>query len=222
MRPVQTGLVYIALIIAVDGCARGRRAQPELIDLPPAATQPLYRLQVADADEAALLKQELKLDVEGVRGQDVYFRGDERTLAALKDLEYAVTPVDPRQVMSRVVRVMRRGIDEAQLLKTGVSLINREKTHWVVRATPRQLELLQGRRVDVRALDAEVHPRQVRIVVNEPADVQRVNELHVDIYSAARSRDGKVVIEGAAFDNQIDALRNANYQVTVLPPPPNN
>jgi hypothetical protein len=187
-------------------------------DLERLDARPTYRIQVDDADEAAIVQQEMKLDVVRVAGRDMDFHADAAQLARLKDSDYQVQQLDPQQNTFRVVRIPRRGKEAALLQSTGVTLINREEDYWVVRASVAQLKLLRNAGYKVAPLDHEVRPRDVRILVNEPADVQRVNEMHVDIFSARRDPKGKIVIEGAAFDAQIDALRNARYDVTVLPP----
>ena len=70
-----------------------------------------------------------------------------------------------------------------------------------------------------------------RILVPSTDDVARVGALGVDIYSAKRERPRQdtteergtgemIVIHGAAFDFQIDQLKNAAYNVEILTAPP--
>jgi hypothetical protein len=167
---------------------------------------------VEDESEAALLTQELDLERVRLEGTTLHFVGTPALLDRLRATGYSPVPSDRLEVERRVVRVYRRG-EESAVLETGVRLVNRERDYLVVDGTLQQLQLLRrlGYRLTAVGLN-EPRPREVRILVRSQDDVQRVNELHVDIYSVQQTPNG-VVISAGAFDGQIDALRAVGYQV---------
>ena len=190
----------------------------EQVVLPAPTGEPRYGITTDDPDEIALLVQRLKLGRPLVLGTALYFEADERQLAQLRELGYQPIRVDPEQVDSRAVRVMRRGSEE-ELRQQGVTIVNREPAYWIVSGTLAQVRRLvaAGYRLETVASD-EPRQRWVRISVASQDDVQRVANYQVDIFGVADSA-GRFVIRGGALDMQIDRLRQAGFNVVVVPTP---
>lgn len=182
-------------------------------------SRPLYRIEVEDASEAALIEQELKVKPELLQGRSFYYYGDESINKRLLALDYRPSPVDPDDIFTRLVRVERRGT-EAALRDIGVTIVLRERSYWVVRGTRKQLRVVARSGYRVQELGRrEPRPRQVRLVVSTPAQVDEVGALRVDIYDVQRTPAG-YVIHGGAFDDAIDDLRARRFVVQILPDPP--
>jgi len=118
------------------------------------------------------------------------------------------------------VRVYRRG-DEAEMLRSGVTLINREPDYWVVTGTLRQVGNLRTAGYRITALGPnEPLPREVRIRLRAGQSALVLGPFELDIYSVNSTRTGVEVTAGA-FDAQIDALRAAGYtveRISTVPP----
>ncbi|MBI3365983.1 MAG: hypothetical protein HY033_13900 [Ignavibacteriae bacterium] len=190
------------------------------VNLEPGNKRPLYKIQVADADEVAILQEKMSgLEVQRMEGSNLYFTVQSKNLLdSLRNFGYTLEPADPYQVFAKVVKVSKRG-EEAELLKSGVQIINREEKFWIVRGNLTQLQLLRARGYSLSDLDTEVRPREVEIQVKAPDDVQRVANLGVDIFTTKGTRERGLVISGAAFDYQIDSLRAMGFTVSAKPYP---
>lgn len=195
-----------------------RETQGTAITLPPPSSTPRYAINIADPDEIALLTQRLKLQqVTAVRGT-LYFAADDAQLGRLRELGYQVGRVDPEAVDSRVLRVRRTGSEDG-LRESGVVVVTREPTYWIVSGTLAQLRRLVAAGYRLEALaPGEPRPRRIRVVAESATDVQRVANLDVDIFSVADTA-GRYTILGAALDMHIDRLRQAGFTVTLLPTP---
>lgn len=218
----------IALLFAVAGCkhAPGYGGAPG-VDLEP-PREPILAVGVGDAIEAALLEQQLRLVPVRLDGTTLYLydRGDIR--ARLASLGYEPQRVNGAEVARRVVRVsLQGGAPRDDLSKFGVNVINREREHWVVTGTVAALRALAGAGYRLEPVrDPEPRPRQVRIRARSAEDVGKLGGI-VDIYSVERAgrpneqqREGAVIVYGAAFDSQIDQVRELGMEVEILPPPP--
>ena len=218
-------LIAVGLLL---GCAKKLPGNP--VNLEPDDPRPIVSVAVADADEAALLVQKFGLEVVRMGGSSVNFFADAGVLGQLRDFGYQVNPRNSYDVFRRVVR-MDRSVPEAELLADGVRIINREKRYLIVAASIGKLKALARRGVQITAIsDQEPRPRQIRIVVERTADVAKIGAMQIDIYSAKTQatkpseieqtgRKANIVVYGGAFDDQIDQLRNAGYEVEILPPP---
>lgn len=179
----------------------------------------LYRIDVEDAIEAALLEQELQVHPELVQGRQFYFYGDESIIGPLREYGYLPEPADPEEVLTRVMRVEAKG-EEAVVRDTGAQIILREKEYWVVRATAKQFKILS--RLGYRIEDLgkrEPRPRQVSLLVKSVSTVEDVARTGVDIYNVQPIKRA-YMIHGGAFDDAIDHLREKGFTVEVLPDPP--
>ena len=130
----------------------------------------------------------------------------------------SVRRVDPEAVDSRVLRVRRTGSEDG-LRESGVVVVTREPTYWIVSGTLAQLRRLVAAGYRLEALaPGEPRPRRIRVIAESATDVQRVANLDVDIFSVADTA-GRYTILGAALDMHIDRLRQAGFTVVLLPIP---
>lgn len=181
--------------------------------------QRFFRIDVEDATEAGLVEQQLKIKPALVRDRLFYYYGNEEINELLRRYGYEPVRMNPEDVQTRVVRVIHRG-EEEDLSKAGVTILLREREYWIVRATLTQLRLLGRLAYQVEDLGRrEPRPRQVRIVVSSREQVAEVGAHRVDIYSAAKSERGYVIL-GGAFDDSIDEMRAAGFRVEILADPP--
>lgn len=217
---ILVGAVLVLALFCAAGCAPGLRGDP--VSLEPDDPRPVLSVQVADPDEAALLVQELELEIVKMEGGRLFFFESPGQLSRLADLGYFPQKQDVYSVFKRVARIDRK-VTEADLKESGIELINREENSYVVRGTIGQLRQLQERGVKIVALRAhEPRPRQIRILVDSPADVAKIGAMQIDIYNAKRDPRGNrksIVVHGGAFDYQIDELEAAGYKVEILPDP---
>lgn len=212
MRTAYQTFIGCCLVVA-SGCGPGRQFKPA--DLTPPDPRVVLRVEVADADEASLVEQQLDVEVLRQEGTTLFLYDAPGLRARLEAAGYSPAAASPDQVYHRVVRVQRRG-EEAALDAAGVRVINREPSYWVVRGSLGQLRALERLGYTLGAIVGdEPRPREVRIVVSGPGDVAAVGALGVDIYGHLQEADG-YVIHGGAFDFQIDELRARGYSVTVV------
>jgi len=205
-------LIFLGLLFANCICSH---TENNKVDLAPNDSRPVYSITIADGNELALLKQQLKIEPVYARGKTLYFLKDEVLIEKLEALGYRPVKENPYDVYERIVRVKRRGKEE-ELMKTGVRLINRENSYWIVRGNLEQLKILQrlGYRIN-RISQEEPRPREVRILVKQKEDVAWVAAIHVDIYTVIREDRGFAIYAGA-LDYQIDKLREREYEVEII------
>jgi hypothetical protein len=203
---------------APSGETPPRQTQGTPVTLPPPSPTPRYAINIADPDEIALLTQRLKLQNARTARGTLYFTADDAQLGRLRELGYQVERVNPDAVDSRVLRV-RRTASEDGLRESGVVIVTREPSYWIVSGTMAQLRRLVAAGYRLETLGpGEPRPRRIRLVVGSSTDVQRVANLDVDIFSVADTA-GRYTILGAALDMHIDRLRQAGYTVVLLPTP---
>ena len=215
--------------LTLAGCKP--KIEGHTVNLEPNDPRPILSIQVADANEAALLVQELKLDVVEMKGLTLFFFEDAEVLPRLQELGYELKQQNSYEVFRRVVRI-DRSIPEAELVKNGVRVINREKQYLIVEATIGQLRALTRKNAQIVAISGdEPRPRQIRIVVDSMKDVAKIGAMEVDIYNAKPERKDsidyaqnsvdrvKIIIHGGAFDYQIDQLEKQGYSIEILPEP---
>lgn len=228
IHPV-VGLTFLVATLIVSGCYSTHGT----VSLTPNDPRPIATIHVADADEAALLIQQLSLDVVRIEGPTVYFFDDPSKRGRMAQLGYELKQTNSYDVFRRVVRI-DRSVPERELIAQGVIVINRDENFLVIDATLGQLRALVRNGSQISAVaENEPRPRQIRMIVDNTVDVAKIGALGVDIYSAKPERTysdapdepsdrkarRKIVINGAAFDFQIDQLKGSGYGVELLPHP---
>jgi hypothetical protein len=180
--------------------------------LEPPDPRPVLAIEVADDIEVDLLQQQLKLEAVRRDGRWLYFHEAGDISDRLVQYGYQPQRVNAYDVFRQVVRARRQGEEDA-LGKFGVTLINREETYWVVEGALGNLRALEraGYRLEVLGKN-EPRPREIRVSLRSRADVQRIAEMHVDVFSVGETKAGWV-LTGAAFDHQIDRMRAAGFEV---------
>jgi hypothetical protein len=216
--------VLVAGCLLLSACAK---RWPRL-DLTPADARPVYSAPVGDADEAGLLVQQLKIELVRLEPGRLLFHASADQLNAMRALGYTFQQDQAAAVSYRVVEVRRTArLTEQDLARTAVLIMNRERDVWIVRASLGQLSALQRAGFQLRTPIDEPRPRAVRIVVPRVEDIQRVNEIGVDILGvdphpnpkAQGSAPPRFTIGATAFDYQIDQLKALGFEVTVRPYP---
>lgn len=185
--------------------------------LEPPDPRPVLAIEVADDIEVDLLKQQLKLEAVRRDGRWLYFYEAGDISDRLVQYGYQPQRANVYDVFRRVVRVRRQGEEDA-LGEFGVTLINREETYWVVEGALANLRALEraGFRLEVLGTN-EPRPREIRVSLRSRNDVQRIAEMHVDIFSVGETKAGWV-LTGAAFDHQIDRMQAAGFEVNRVSP----
>jgi len=210
MKWIPNPLVLFLGCLALASCGR-----EEQVNLTPNDPRPIYGVTVADADEVALLQQQLKLEPVTAKNTTLYFFAAPGLVEKLVELGYAPAQEAPYRVFERVVRVNKKGA-ETELLKTGVELINRERDYWVVRGSLAQLTAIQRIGYRITNVDGdEPRPREIKVAVHSLEDVRAVYALHVDVFTVQELKEGYLVY-GGAFDRQIDRMREKGFEVELI------
>lgn len=179
----------------------------------------LYQIEIEDADEAALIEQELQLHPVLVRGHAFYYYANEKLNRQLVDIGFSPRRIQASEIVTQIVRVSRTR-SESALREFGARVILRERDYWIVYVTESQLAALRrGGFRDEPLRPGEPYPRQVKLVVARPGDVREKIAPLIDIYSVEPSKD-QLIVFGGAFDYAIDELRAKGFRVELLPDPP--
>jgi bisphosphoglycerate-dependent phosphoglycerate mutase len=104
------------------------------IQTPPTDAKKLYRIEVEDADEAALIEQELKLKPALVRSRSFYYYGDEQINRRLAEFEYHPSAVDPDEIFTRAVRVAEKADETSVDLNRRRDFLLRDVSRQTVRS----------------------------------------------------------------------------------------
>ncbi|HEX7902574.1 MAG TPA: hypothetical protein VF487_01755 [Chitinophagaceae bacterium] len=213
MKTILFTLLIISVSVLQPACKRGK------FPLDPPDKRPVQSIQIGDADEAALLQQELKIEIQQVKDNRLfYFAGSKDLDAQLTGLGYTIKKEDLMQLYYKYAEItINKKVPEEsraeELQKTGVIILNKEENYWVIRGTLEQLKQVEKMGYKLKKLEKEPRPRKVEIVVNTQADIQKVNETGVDIYHV-ETKDNSYIIHAGAFDNQIELIRKMGFTVT--------
>lgn len=183
------------------------------------ATDSLYRIEVEDATEAALIEQELKVRPVLVRGRSFFYLAEPALNRRLEELGFKPERSEAAELSSRVVRVPRTR-PEPRLRDLGARVILRERGYWIVRVTEAQLAAL--RRADFKdepLRPGEPRPRQVRLLLRDTESIRERIAPRIDLYNVEATKEGYAVL-GSAFDDALDHLRAQGFTIQVLPDPP--
>ncbi|HEU4882469.1 MAG TPA: hypothetical protein VFT45_09500, partial [Longimicrobium sp.] len=180
---------------------------PGPVDLNPGP--PLVAVQVMDAQEAGLLVQAVGAQPVAGMGGTLLFPA---TLAdRLRGAGFNPQQADPGQVLTRVVRAY--GVGDAAVGAAGVRVLRKRPQYWLVEGTLDQVRRLQAAGVRLSQPGRnEPLPLEVRVTLPAAGDVQRVNQMGVDIFNAQASGTG-AVLTGGAYEWQIEAMTAAGYTV---------
>ncbi|HEX7904325.1 MAG TPA: hypothetical protein VF487_10630 [Chitinophagaceae bacterium] len=213
MKTILFALLIIAVAVLQPACKRGK------FPLDPPDKRPVQSIQIGDADEAALLQQELKIEIQQVKDNRLfYFAGSKGLDAQLTELGYTIKKEDLMQLYYKYAEItINKKVPEEsrteELQKKGIIILNKEENYWVIRGTLEQLKQVEKMGYKLKKLEKEPRPRKVEIVVNTQADIQKVNETGVDIYHV-ETKGNSYVIHAGAFDNQIELIRKMGFTVT--------
>ena len=213
----KTTLALSLICILALSCVKRKDWQ---VDLKPNDPRPVYAVRIGDNEEAEILQQEMNLEILQIANNQLYFLEPNATVMnSMKAIGYVIQKADPMQTYYRIVKVSKdSAITKDELVKQyDVQFINEEKDHYIFRGDLSQLKKMEDQGIELRKLTEEVRPRIVSIRVPGVADVQKVSEIQVDIFSAEIQADSSYIIHGQAFDYQIELMRDKNYTVQVQP-----
>jgi hypothetical protein len=189
------------------------------LSLDPPDSRPVQSIEISDGDEAALIKQQIGIEIQQVQGNHLYYFAINKNLDdKLTEIGYTIKKENSMQVFHKYVQVSvngkaPEGRKAEELKKAGVLIINKEEKFWIIRGTLEQLKQLQKKGYKLKEMEKEPRPREVEIVVSNPEDIQKINETGIDIYSTEK-KEQSYIIYGGAFDYQIEKIRDMGFQVT--------
>lgn len=196
-----------------------------IVNLEPTDNRPVKSIQVSDADEVAIIEQEMDIEIKYVKENTLYFyTNNQETLSSLEDIGYQINEISPMQTSFRLVKIISKddmllSVDKndsirVELEQYNIKILKREDTYWAIHGSLENLTSLPALGYKIEDLDSEVRPRSIKIIVPTSEDVQKVNEMHVDIYSSGPDQE-VYIIYGGAYDYQIDMLESAGYEVSI-------
>ncbi len=222
MKYFKTHLLGILFVVLAISCTTVKTG-----DLEPASKVPVYSITVEDATEAAILEQELKLQILKIEGNQLYY-SDENGAMADRLVQFGYnrpTKEDPYQVNKTYRMLLLKSVKDslpvmlAKVKELKITLINQEKDHWVLYGSLADLKQLQAQGYQLTKLNYELRPREIKVEVESREDIQKIANLGVDIFSSASSQTRRIIIvEGSAFDHQIEEIRKMGFTVTVVKP----
>ncbi|WP_299111999.1 hypothetical protein [uncultured Winogradskyella sp.] len=185
--------------------------------------RPVKSIKIGDATEAALIEQELDLEIKHISGNTLYFYSDDQnTLSKLKDIGYQISDENPKQISFRIVKLLSKDRTSLstennisiskELSRYNIKTMIREKDHWIIYGALSDLSTIKNMGYMMEDFNSEIFPRMVKITVLSRNDVQIVNKLGVDIHSV-EMEGNYPVIYGQAYDYQIDSMRVSEYRV---------
>lgn len=220
MKYFRSYLLGILLFVFIQSCTTAKTG-----DLEPASKLPVYSIKVEDATEAAILEQELKLQILKLEGNQLYY-SDEKGAMGDRLVQFGYdrpTKEDPYQVNKTYRMLLLKSVKDslpalaAKLKELKLSVINQEKDHWVLYGSLAALQQVQSKGYQLAKLNYELRPREIKVEVESREDIQKIANLGVDIFSSASSQTRRIIIvEGSAFDHQIEEIRKMGFTVTIV------
>jgi hypothetical protein len=196
-------------------------------ELQPDNKMPVYSVQVEDATEAALIEQELKINIVRLTGNRLFYYDENNGFAQqLKQLGYGdAQKEDLYQVYKKYQKLMLAGLKDSlpafrkKLMEQNIIVINQEKDHWIVYGTLAALNQIIKQGYTLQKIDYEPRPREVEIYVNSVDDVQKIANLGIDIFSSqAGKAERSITIHGSAFDHQLEDVKNLGFTFKIIKP----
>ncbi len=184
--------------------------------LAPPNNRPVYSIEVGDATEIELLQQQLGLEVVYAKLPVVYFYGDKQGLMTrLEAIGYAKPQAQRLETVYVRYGKLVGKYNEQEIGRLGVKLLNREKNHLVVYGNLSNLRAARDKGYVLEKLDYEPRPREIEVRVKNEDEIQKIAGLQVDIFSVNQpERGGPYIVQGTAYDAQIDELKSLNFTVT--------
>ena len=220
MKQFKPYLLCILFFIPILSCTTVKTG-----DLEPASKVPVYSIMVEDATEAAILEQELKLQILKMEGNQLYYF-DEKGAMTDRLVEFGYnrpTKEDPYQVNKTYRMLLLKNVKDslpalaAQLKELKLTLVNQEKDHWVLYGSLSALQQFQSKGYQLAKLNYELRPREIKVEVGSREDIQKIANLGVDIFSSSSSQTRRIIIvDGSAFDHQIEEIRKMGFTVTIV------
>lgn len=209
------GFLLLLCLFVFGACDGGLYEGKGNVDLTPNDPRRIFSIIVEDDAEVALLKQQLELEPLDIQNSTLFFYEAPGLNERLLEIGYKPAQENPYQVFQRVVRIAKNG-KEQELVKTGVQLINRENSYWIVRGSLAQLIALE--RIGYRLTTINQHeprPREIKITAESLDDVAWLNKLQLDIFTVQESKSGYIVY-GGGFDYQIDRIRDKGLKFELV------
>ncbi len=216
MKKLFVQLVLFCIVVVAGAC----QSKKELLLKSPSDSK-VYSIKVEDATEIDLLRQQLRLDIIKAADSSVYFHAESAAmLKQLSEMGYGNPQMHfPDDVYMLYGKVVGKYTEE-EIVRNGVSIINREKDHVIVYGTITKLKTLKALGYKFFVPEYEIRPREIEVVVNTQPDIQKIYNLGVDIFTTIKDSTGKggFIIRGSAFDRQIDSIKKMNFPVTIIRP----
>jgi hypothetical protein len=206
-------ILMICVVLIQAACHRGQ------LSLDPPDSRPVQSIEIADGDEAALIQQQMGIEIQQVQGNRLYYFAVNKNLDdKLTEIGYTIRKENSMQVFYKYVQISvnekaPEGAKAEELKKTGVLILIKEEKFWIIRGTLEQLKQLQKKGYKLKEMEREPRPREVEVIVPAYEDIQKVNETGMDIYSVEK-KERSYTIYGGAFDYQIEKIRDMGFQVT--------
>jgi hypothetical protein len=188
--------------------------------LDPPDKRPLSSIQVADAAEADLLRQQLKLDMLRVENGIAYFYEQPGLTERLTALGYTVTArIPPETIYTKIVRLippdLKTTLRQGQDGRPPVKVLRREKDYLLVSASLAVLQQLSKSGWKVLPQRGEVFPRMIRVTARSRSEIDFITNNIADIVSVTEQKDGSFIITGAAYDFQLEELDKRQITYTI-------
>lgn len=186
--------------------------------------RPVKSIKVGDPTEAALIQQEMDIEIKYVDDNTLYFYADnQKTISDLENIGYKIKETNPMQTSFKLVKLVSKNNSllsmeknetiQKELQEYSIKVLNREKGYWAIYGSLDNLSRVRELGYKIQNLETEVRPRNIEIKVPTKEDIQKVNEMEIDIYSSEFQKEGNITIFGGAYDYQIDLLEFAGYEV---------
>jgi len=194
------------------------------VNLNPPDEGPVKSVQVGDAMEAGLIQQGMDIEIKFIDGNTLYFyASNQKLISDLEDIGYNIQDTNPMQISFKLVKLVSKNnsklseekneIIQKQLQEYNIKVLKREKNYWAIYGSLENLSRIRELGYKIKELDTEVRPRSIEIKVPTREDIQKVNEMNIDIYSTLPQKEDYIIIYGGAYDYQIDLLESSGYEV---------
>lgn len=211
-------LCLLLVLCSILGCPK----VPSVSFNPP-DKRPVSSVTVADAGEAELLKQQLKLEILRLENNVVYYYDQPGLAERLRSIGYTVNQdVQLQTVYYKIVRLTPK--DSATQLPTGqdrrplVKVLRREQGDLIVNGSLAMLERLSESGWTVKPQPREVFPRLIEVKASSQDEVNFIAANISDVISVTEQKDRTFIVNGSAFDYQLEELDKRRIIYKLLEP----